>query len=1213
MSRDVDTSAANANVFLYGNRDITLDAGSIKAGTGTVTLVAATRNISEAGVGTGVIMAGALQARAAAGAVTLDRVNNVGAVAGVAGGAFTYRDADLVDLGPVTAKDSVHPTAGNLVPPDGTTATNGITAGGQVAVTTQSGGNGDITLSRNATGANVFLYADKNVTLNTGSITAGTGVVTLTAKTGNITEAGTGVITGGALQVNAGGAVLLDNGNNVATIAGAVGGTYTYRDADSVDIGAVTATDTVHALSTSTAGITTPGKQVAVTTVSQDITLSQDVKTTGGNVFLYGNRTISLNAGNITTGTGIVTLSTITGDIAEAGAGVITGAALQANAGGSVTLENVNKFSTMAGAAGGTFTYKNAGSVDIGSVSATDTVHAKTTATNGITINNGSVAVTTLLGGAGDITLSKNVQTNGGNIILTADGNITLTDGSINAGAGTVTLTATTGGVNETDGKSGAVSAKELLVNAVKNSKLNNSGNDVVTVAAKLTGLGQSFEYTDTNSVDIGTVATISGITTNNDGVTAAGNITVTSKAGDITLSKDANTSNGGSAPLSGATVTLDAAATGMVQENGGAVVADNLLVKAVTTSTLTTATNDVNTVAAKLTGPGQSFNYTDANKVDIGTVAAIDGITTNNNSTTTGGNITVTSKAGDIVLIRDINTSNGGATPILGTSVTLDASLKGKVVENGGKVVTDKLLVLAAMSSALKSLDNDVETITAKITDSGESFIYVDKNNVNIGEFDAANKGIVTHGGAVSVNSVGGNLTVRQAIITTPTAANSAGGTVVLEAATGLTTETAGTITTTGNGNGSGGEVLLSNLTSGDITLHGDLTATGAGSGEGAVVTAINGGNTIVLDAKLDVSRGAAGANDGTIQFKAGGDITDTAKGYLVANTNGLVNAVSTGGKIVLDRDNVLTTDGHSVANISLETTSNAAADRRIVFHDADGLNITAATAKGALTTPAGIAATSVGNRAQGLKTMASETNGDIAVVANGNLTIAKDTHVSATTGTINLTAVAQSNLTLPKDANVSATTGASNPTTTDGNNIFNYGTIQTAGNATLSTNGTGTIDGGTIQGNKVSLNASYIGGSAKPFVLANLIAVDVTSANASRVAANMEGPNIIPQFQITAPGGLVLYNGYAVGGTGASSFLDTRNAIAAEISYSYNERQMDYMMMLASFEEFFTVVPKESIMDVEEEMRGSARQEIVKGRLPDGSPYQRIQDIKK
>src|SRR5207245_631361 len=214
----------------------------------------------------------------------------------------------------------------------------------------------------------------------------------------------------------------------------------------------------------------------------------------------------------------------------------------------------------------------------------------------------------------------------------------------------------------------GAVVADQLLVVAQNSSALTTATNNVTTVAATIAGAGQSFSYRDANSVDIGTVGAVNGITTN------AGNITVTAlDAGNVTLSRNADTTNGTGVLTAGTVVRLDASTGGAVTETGGAGVADRLRVVAQNSSALTTATNNVTTVAATITGAGQRFSYTDSNTADLPPLAPVF------RSTTIAGSITVTAlEAGNVTLSQ--NASTGGAA---GT-VTLDASTGGAVMGAG-------------------------------------------------------------------------------------------------------------------------------------------------------------------------------------------------------------------------------------------------------------------------------------------------------------------------------------------------------------------------------------------------------------------------------------------------------------------------------------------------------------------------------------------------
>src|SRR6185436_16141464 len=387
---------------------------------------------------------------------------------------------------------------------------------------------------------------------------------------------------------------------------------------------------------------------------------------------------------------------------------------------------------------------------------------------------------------------------------------------------------------------------------------------------------------------------------------------------------------------------------------------------------------------------------------------------------------VTLINTGGNIVLNEAINVSKNAAGTNDGT-IQLKASgditdgANGNLVANtngvvnavstGGKIVLDR-------NDAVATDGHSVAQVSLETSGTGgdRSIVFHDADALEVSTATAT--GALSTPGSVAATSVGsraqgaktvvgtsngavtlkagGALTVSQAIATTPTAADTVGGTVTLEAAGGITTQTLGTITTTGSGNAAGGEVLLVNATSGDITLGKAILAQGGSSGtpgsssDGGVVTLINTGGNIVLNEAINVSKNAAGTNDGTIQLKASGDITDGANGNLVANTNGVVNAVSTGGKIVLDRNDAVATDGHSVAQVSLET-SGTGGDRSIVFHDADALEVSTATATGALSTPGSVAATSVGSRAQGAKTVVGTSNGAVTLKAGGALTVSQ------------------------------------------------------------------------------------------------------------------------------------------------------------------------------------------------------------------------------
>jgi len=104
------------------------------------------------------------------------------------------------------------------------------------------------------------------------------------------------------------------------------------------------------------------------------------------------------------------------------------------------------------------------------------------------------------------------------------------------------------------------------------------------------------------------------------------------------------------------------------VTETTGAVIADTLLVLAKNSSALNTVTNDVKTLAARISGSAATFDYKDATTLDIGTAGTTDGITTN------AGNIRVAALGtGALDVSQAIATTPSGA-GAAGGSVILEA-----------------------------------------------------------------------------------------------------------------------------------------------------------------------------------------------------------------------------------------------------------------------------------------------------------------------------------------------------------------------------------------------------------------------------------------------------------------------------------------------------------------------------------------------------------
>src|SRR5262249_10616198 len=149
-------------------------------------------------------------------------------------------------------------------------------------------------------------------------------------------------------------------------------------------------------------------------------------------------------------------------------------------------------------------------------------------------------------------------------------------------------------------------------------------GNAVDTLAASISGTGNTLSFKNTKDFDVGgaTVASSGNIsgTTLNGIATANADVTLTATSGDLTLSKGINVTT--------ATISLGATAGAVTENAGGGIIGGQLLITARDGSTLTqTGANNVFTVAATVTGANQSFSYADVSGLDIGTVGTTLGI----------------------------------------------------------------------------------------------------------------------------------------------------------------------------------------------------------------------------------------------------------------------------------------------------------------------------------------------------------------------------------------------------------------------------------------------------------------------------------------------------------------------------------------------------------------------------------------------------------
>ncbi len=341
-------------------------------------------------------------------------------------------------------------------------------------------------------------------------------------------------------------------------------------------------------------------------------------------------------------------------------------------------------------------------------------------------------------------------------------------------------------------------------------------GNDVDVVAATVSGMNSRFAFSDLDGLQIGTVGTVAGITTN------SGDITLET-AGLLSIGDGIN----GQGIQAGTGIVLLNSA-GVTETSGSTITASGLELLGTGTFSLAEA-NQINSFAANIDG---ELTLVDAGTLLVGTVdgndgfaGGTDGITTNGNnvSLTTTGLLTIGDGTG-----QDIN---AGA-----ASVVIDSA---GAAEAAGSTILATNLELLGTGNFLLNETNDVDVLAAAIM--GE-LSFVDLDELAIGTVNTT-AGIATLGSNVTIQS-GGELVVNQELNTQ----GGAGGVVSVNSAVlnAALNAGAGDITLTG-----GGEDLIINVDQSTAT-----TATYAATRDviiGATVSTTGAAANIVVSADTD------------------------------------------------------------------------------------------------------------------------------------------------------------------------------------------------------------------------------------------------------------------------------------------------------------------------------------------------------------------------
>ena len=791
-----------------------------------------------------------------------------------------------------------HDTDGLIVDAVAAVTVDGVVFGTTAGVTTN---NGDILI--NANGA---------LTLNQ-QINAGTADVRLIAS-GNITQSATGTITADELgvrqQSTAGGNVELGDGNDVNTLAvrnNFSSGTVVFHDTDGLIIGAVSAA--------SIDGVT--------------FAAATGVSTNHGDILIDADATLTLNQ-QVNAGTADVRLIA-NGDISQTATGTITadelGVRQQSTTGGNVELGDANEVNSLAirnDFSGGSAVFNDIDGLVINSVSA-------------ITVDGVAFANTT------------GVTTNNGNILLNADGRLTLSQ-QINAGTADVRLIAD-GDI--TQSTSGVIIADELGIrqqSVVGGNVELGDANDVNTVAVRNAFAVGTIVFNDVDDLTVGRVSNLSldglifdvttGLLTNNGDVliNADGALSVeqqiNSGTASVRLVADGNISQTASG-------TILAAQLGVRQESstGSILLGDNNNAGLFTARNLAVAGrivfNDVDAVIVEAMA---------AQTIDGVTFATTSGVASNNSDVLLDANGALTinqqiqTGTADVRLIADgtVSQSSAGLITAASLGVRQESVAGGQVLLGDGNDVNELSIVNLAAGGRITFHDIDELTIANVASQSidGVSFAASSGLSTNNGNV------LIDAGGAISVNQriTAGSANVR--LLVTGDITQSTTGTIIADELGVRQQSTVGGHIELGDANDVNSVAIRNAFTTGHVVFSDlddlSLSTVLAESSDGVVFAETTGVSTSDGDILLNtdgslILNQQLNAGTADIRIIADGDISQTATGIVTGDQFGVRQQSTAGGHVLLSGNN----------DVNTLAVSNVFNGGSVTFTDVDGFTI--------------------------------------------------------------------------------------------------------------------------------------------------------------------------------------------------------------------------------------------------------------------------------
>ncbi|WP_291298840.1 filamentous hemagglutinin N-terminal domain-containing protein [Elioraea sp.] len=699
------------------------------------------------------------------------------------------------------------------------------------------------------------LLATNDIAVNA-AITAPAGGLVLTTGTGaSVSQSTAGTISVASLQVTGPDGITLNNAGNAIPLVTTLSSTGSISLASSVPLtiepSVTTAGDLTLAAPALTAAALTAGAGRTASLTADSLTLTGNVRATGGRValapFTAGR---AMAVGNVVGAGGaflvdaalLARVSTGTGTL-QVGNGAATGAitlasgltiaspratTLDLRSGGAVTQQGPLTVARLA-ASGSSVTLNDSQNAVGTLLASTTTAGAfnlvtKAPAPDGLAVDGAVTAAGTLSLGntAGGIALRAPVGATGG-VTLAAEGSITQT------AAGTITAPSVTVSVTGT----GSAIALATAANTVP-----------VLAGATIAAGGGSFAFRTIGALDVGGPVVVPGSASfqagaglsQSAGITAS-SVTASAGSDGLTLNRTDNSF----ATLAGATAS------------GGPVVVSSAaglsVTGAVTGSTVTLASSGgtlTTTVDAPVTATGGVASISGANGVSLGAlVSGFDGVTL----ASSGGSIAAASVSalGGPVSITAANnvTLSGTASGASGVTITATAgqvAAAGATSSGGAVTVTGQAGV--ALSGNVSAETNATVTATAgSVTAQG---VTASSGTLTVtGDMDVALAGPASGFDGVSITATTGTITTA--------GVSSSGGPVTITGdgvTTGTVTAAVGDVTVTGTSltlagiSAADGDVTLSGATisaTGTIAADGDVAITATTLASLADVTAVN------------------------------------------------------------------------------------------------------------------------------------------------------------------------------------------------------------------------------------------------------------------------------------------------------------------------------------------------------------------------------------